>query len=71
MALSSHYVFAHSVNERTSSEISRVERAELARKAYDVGCDVVQAVVAVCGGHARQTYLHDIVYGLQKLFLIL
>ena len=32
---------------------------------------MVQAVVDVCGTEARWTYLHDIVYGLQKLYLIL
>ena len=27
--------------------------------------------MAVCGSQARQTYLHDLVYGAQKLFLLL
>jgi len=71
LSLSAHWLFTHSVNERKSSEILPAERTELAREAYTLGVDVVQAVVAVCGDEARQTYLHDIVYGLQKLFLIL
>jgi hypothetical protein len=71
LALSAHYMFSHSVNERLSGDIDASERAELARKAYTLGCDVVQAVVDVCGTELRQTYLHDIVYGLQKLFIVL
>ena len=71
LSLSAHWLFTHSVNDRDAREILRPEREKLARKAYDFGCDVVQAVCAVCGDEARQTYLHDIVYGLQKLFLIL
>ena len=47
------------------------ERKQLAREAYDLGCDVVRAVVAVMGADERQTYLHDIVYGLAKLIIIL
>ena len=71
LSLSAHWLFTHSVNDRDAQEILQPEREKLARKAYDFGCDVVQAVCAVCGDEARQTYLHDIVYGLQKLFLIL
>ena len=71
LSLSTHWLFAHSVNIRDASTILRPEREQLARKAYDLGCDVVQAVCAVCGDEQRQTYLHDIAYGLQKLFLIL
>ena len=71
LAMSAHWKFTHSVNTRDASGIDKAERVELAKKAYSFGCDVVQAVVAVCGDEARQTYLHDMVYGLQKLFIIL
>ena len=71
LSLSAHWLFTHSINDRDAKEILRPEREKLARKAYDFGCDVVQAVCAVCGDEQRQTYLHDIAYGLQKLFLIL
>ena len=71
LAMSAHWKFTHSVNPRDASGIDKAERVELAKQAYSFGCDVVQAVVAVCGDEARQTYLHDMVYGLQKLFLIL
>ena len=71
LSLSAHWLFTHSINDRDAKEILRPEREKLARKAYDFGCDVVQAVCAVCGDEQRQTYLHDIAYGLQKLFPIL
>jgi hypothetical protein len=71
LALSEHYRMTHEMNKRKASTIGAVERERLARRAYDVGCDVVQAVVDVCGTEARWTYLHDIVYGMQKLYLIL
>ena len=71
LALSAHWMFTHSVNHRDACDIKRPEREQLARTAYDMGCDVVQAVCAVCGDEARQTYLHDVAYGMQKLFLIL
>ena len=71
LSLSTHWLFTHSVNDRDARCILQPEREKLARKAYELGCDCVQAVCAVCGDEARQTYLHDIAYGLQKLFLIL
>ena len=71
LSLSTHWMFTHSVNDRDATTILPAERQNLARQAYDLGCDVVQAVCRVCGDQARQTYLHDIVYALQKLFLIL
>ena len=71
LALSGHYAFTHDVNARDAKEISAGERGVLAGKAYEKGCDVVQAVTDVVGTELRQTYLHDIVYGLQKLFLLL
>ena len=67
LALSAHYQMTHTLNSRLSTSIKSKERAELAQNAYEVGCDVVQAVVDVCGTEARWTYLHDLVYGLQKL----
>ena len=71
LALSAHYQMKHDMNKRRSSSILRTEREALARTAFDVGCDVVQAVVDVCGTEERWTYLDDIAYGLQKLYLIL
>lgn len=71
LALSAHWMFTHSVNDRDAKDIWRAEREELAGRAYNIGCEVVRAVVAVCGDEARQTYLHDMAYGMQKLFLIL
>ena len=71
IALSTHYVFAHSVNARDASTIGSAERGDLAKQAYEKGSETVRAVLAVCGGDYRQTYLHDMVYGLQKLFLLL
>ena len=70
LSISTHWLFTHSVNGRDAREILRPEREKLARQAYDIGCDVVQAVCAVCGDEARQTYLHDVAYGMQKLFVI-
>ena len=71
LALSAHYQFVHDVNTKRSRDILRPERERNAREAYMLGCCVVRAVVAVAGGEARQTYLHDMVYGLQKLYLVL
>ena len=71
LALSAHWQFAHSVNSRASSSILPAEREDLAREAFERGCEVVRAVVAVCGEEQRQTYLHDVAYGFQKLFLLL
>ena len=71
LATSAHWMFIHSVNSRDAKDIWRAEREELARRAYNIGCEVVRAVVAVCGDEQRQTYLHDMAYGMQKLFLIL
>ena len=65
LAISEHYQMTHELNRRRSSTILRTERERLARSAYEVGCDVVQAVVDVCGTEARWTYLHDIVYAVR------
>jgi len=69
LALSAHYSFMHDINLRLSSSIGTIERNELAREAYRLGCDTLQAIVAVQGTENRQSYLHDLVYGAQKLFL--
>ena len=71
LGMSAHYRFTHEINKRKSSSILPSERQALAKEAYELGCDVVQAVCDVCGTELRQTYLHDIVYGLQKLFILL
>ena len=57
IALSTHYVFAHSVNARDASTIGSAERGDLAKQAYEKGSETVRAVLAVCGGDYRQTYL--------------
>ena len=71
LSFSALYRLVTSVNSKKTSDLLRDEgeRKRLATKAHELALDMARASIDVCGTAARQTYLHDAVYGLPQLFM--
>ena len=65
------YQFMHEVNDKRSSSFGPTERKKMSRQAATYAQEMATAVLNVCGTSTMQTYLHDAVYGMATLYLVL
>jgi hypothetical protein len=69
-AICVYYMFLHEDHGDTC-DLDRKKREELAKKAAELGVDLVRAGLACRGTDRKCGYDHDILYGVPKLFLVL